>query len=44
VKRKKEGRGLLQKEATYKAEIINNADYLNKKYIEDRSEIIVKSQ
>ena len=26
------GRGLLQIEATYKAEIINNVEYLNTKY------------
>jgi len=35
VKRKEEGRGLLQIEATYKAEIINTLQYLNKKYIEN---------
>jgi len=32
VKRKGGGRGLLQIEATYKAEIINIAEYLNTKY------------
>jgi hypothetical protein len=35
VKRKGGGRGLSQIEAAYKTEIINIADYLNKKYKED---------
>jgi len=34
VERKERGRGLLQNEATYKAEAINIAGYLNTKYIE----------
>ena len=33
VKRKEGGRGLLQIEATYKAEVISIAEYLNTKYI-----------
>lgn len=32
VKKKGGGRGLLQIEATYKAEVINYAEYLNTKY------------
>ena len=32
VKRKEEGRGLVQFEAAYKAEIINIAEYLNTHY------------
>ena len=43
VKRKERWRGLLQIEATYKAEIINIAEYLNTKYIEDQFVHIVKS-
>jgi len=35
VKRKEGGRGLVQVEAAYKAEIINIAGYLNTKYKED---------
>ena len=44
VKRKEDGRGLLQIKATYKAEIINTADYLNTKYIEDQFVNIVRRQ
>jgi len=36
VKRKERGRGLVQAEAAYKAEIINIAEYLNTKYKEDQ--------
>jgi hypothetical protein len=36
VKRKEGGRGLVQVEAAYKAEIINIAEYLNTKYKEDQ--------
>ena len=36
VKRIGGGRGLLQIKATYKAEIINLAEYLNTKYNEDQ--------
>ena len=36
VKRKEGRRGLLQIEAIYKAEVINIAEYLNTKYIEDQ--------
>ena len=36
VKRKEGRRGLLQTEAMYKAEVINTAEYLNTKYIEDQ--------
>jgi hypothetical protein len=36
VKRKEGGRGLVQVEATYEAEIINTAEYLNTKYKEDQ--------
>jgi hypothetical protein len=32
LKRKGEGRGLLQTEATYKEQVINMAEYLNSKY------------
>ena len=42
VKSKEGGRGLLQIEATYKAEIINIAEYLNTKYIVDQFVNIVK--
>jgi hypothetical protein len=42
VKRKEGGRGLIQVEATYKAEIINIAEYLNTKYKEDQFVNIVK--
>ena len=42
VKRKEEGRGLVQVEAAYKAEIINTAEYLNTKYKEDQFFNIVK--
>ena len=44
VKRKEGGRGLIQIEATYKAEIINIAEYLNTNYKEDQFVNIVKSQ
>ena len=43
MERKGGGRGLLQIEATYKAEIINIAEYLNTKYIEDQFVNVVKS-
>ena len=43
VKRKEGGRGLLQVEATYKAEIINIAEYLNTNYKEDQFVNIVKN-
>ena len=43
MKRKEEGRGLLQTEATNKAEIINTVEYLNTNYKEDYFVIIVKS-
>jgi len=42
VKRKEGGRGLVQVEAAYKAEIINIAEYLNTKYKEDQFVNIVK--
>ena len=42
VKRKEEGRGLVQVEAAYKAEIINIAEYLNTNYKEDQFVNIVK--
>jgi hypothetical protein len=44
VKRKGGRRDLLQIKATYKAEIINIAEYLNTKYTEDQFVNIVKSQ
>jgi len=43
VKRKEGGRGLVQIEAAYKAEIINIAEYLNTNYKEDQFVNIVKS-
>jgi hypothetical protein len=43
VERKGGGRGLLQIEVTYKAEIINVVEYLNTKYKEDQFLNIVKS-
>jgi hypothetical protein len=43
MKRKEGGRGLLQIEATYKAEIINIAEYLKTKYTEDQFVNIVKN-
>jgi len=43
VKRKGGGRGLLQIEATYKAEIINIAEYLSMKHAEGQFVNIVKS-
>src|SRR5215469_15712677 len=42
VKRKGRGRGLVQVEAAYKAEIINIVEYLNTKYKEDQFVNIVK--
>jgi len=36
MKRKEEGRGLLQIETTYKAEIIDTAEYWNTIYTEDQ--------
>ena len=42
VKRKEGGRGLVQAEAAYRAEIINIAEYLNTKYKEDQFVKIVK--
>ena len=36
VKRKEGGRALVQVEAAYKVEIINNAEYLNTNYKEDQ--------
>ena len=44
VKRKDGGRGLVQVEAAYKAEIINIAEYLKTKYKEDQFVNIVKIQ
>jgi hypothetical protein len=43
VKGKGGGRGLVQTEAAYKAEIINIAEYLNTKYKEDQFVNIVES-
>jgi hypothetical protein len=43
VKMKEGGRGLVQIAATYKAEIINIAEYLNKNYKEDQFLNVVKS-
>jgi len=43
VKRKEGGRGPVQIEAAYKAEIINIAEYLNTSYKEDQFVNIVKS-
>jgi regulator of replication initiation timing len=43
VKRKEGGRGLVQSEAAYKAEIINIAEYLNTKYKEDQFVNIFKN-
>jgi hypothetical protein len=42
VMRKEGGRGIVQVEAAYKAEIINIAGYLNTKYKEDQFVKIVK--
>jgi len=36
MERREGGRGLLQIETTYKAEIINTAEYLNTKHREDQ--------
>jgi hypothetical protein len=41
--KRKEGRGLVQIEAAYKAEIINIAEYFNTNYKEDQFVNIVKS-
>jgi hypothetical protein len=43
VKRKEGGRGLSQTEAAYKTEIINIAEYLNKRYKEDQFVNIIRS-
>ena len=43
VKRKEGGRGLVQVEAAYKAEIINIAEYLKTNYREDQFVNIVKN-
>ena len=43
VKRKEGGRGLVQVEAAYKAEIINIAEYLNTNYKEDKFVKTVKN-
>jgi hypothetical protein len=43
VQRKGGERGLLQTEATYKAEIINIAEYMKTKYAEDQFVNIVRS-
>ena len=43
VKRKEGGRGLMQIEVAYKAEIINIAEYFNTNYKEDQFVNIVKS-
>ena len=43
VKRKEAGRGVVQIEAAYKAEIINIAEYVNTNYKEDQFVNIVKS-
>ena len=43
VKRKGGGRGLVQVEAVYKAEMINIAEYLNTNYKEDQFVNIVKN-
>ena len=44
VKRKEGGRGLVQVEAAYKAEIINIAEYLDTNYKEDLFVNIVKNR
>ena len=44
VKRKGGGRGLVQIEAAYKAEIMNIAEYLNPNYKKDQFVSIIKSQ
>ena len=43
IERKGGGRGLVQGEAAYKAEIINTAEYLNTNYKEDEFVNIVKN-
>ena len=42
IKRKEGGRGLVQVETAYKAEVINIAEYLNTKYKEDQFVNVVK--
>jgi hypothetical protein len=44
VKRKEGGRGLVQTEAAYKAEIINIAEYLNTNYKRDQFVNILKAK
>jgi len=44
VKMKEVGRGMVQIEAAYKAEIINIAEYLNINYKKDQFVNIVKNQ
>ena len=44
IKRKEEGRGLVQIEEAYKREIINIAEYLNTDYKKDQFVNTVKSQ
>ena len=44
VKRKEEGRGLVQIEVAYKAEIMNIAEYLSTNYKKDQFVNIIKSQ
>jgi len=44
VEKKGWGTGLLQNQATYKAQIINIAEYLNTKYVEDQFVNIIESQ
>ena len=43
VKRKEGGRGMVQVDLAYKAEIINNAEYFNTNYKEDQFVNIVKN-
>ena len=43
MKKKERGRGLFQTEATYKAEIINIAEYLKTMYTEEQFVNIVKN-
>jgi hypothetical protein len=43
VKRKEGGRGMVQVEAAYKAEVINIAEYLNTNYKEDQFVNIIKT-
>jgi hypothetical protein len=44
VKRKGGGRGVSQMEAAYKTEIINIAEYFNKRYKEDQFVNIIRSR